>query len=138
MAVGILGVVTAQSAALWSALGVTLTPAEGPRAVVVALDFSQFENFLIDAENIFGSANPTQVFSTAQSIFIDASGTDNQVTVTVGKTGQVIVAKGRTQGYYPLVAPNIFNVIVSCSDIAAKFTICITNYFVPPCSWPTA
>jgi hypothetical protein len=134
---GILGVITQQNSALWQALGETLTPAEGPRAVVTNLNFATYESYLIDAENIFGSSSPTGVFSAAQSIYIDASGTDNQVSVTVGKTGQVITAKGRTQGWYPLCAPNIFNLIVSCSDVNAQFVCIITNYFVPPAVWPT-
>lgn len=133
----ILAVLGQRSVTVWP-IGETLTPIEGPIAIQAALNFSIAESFLLDAEGLFGSANPLAAFSGLQTIYIDASGTDSVVTVFVAQTQQTIVAKGRTQGYYPLVAPNLFNITVSCSDslfVAGQVILC--NYFVPPAVWAT-
>ena len=116
-------------------IGNSLMPAEGPRVISTLLDFAvQNDGFVFDSQNIVGDK---ESFSMVQSIFIDAQFTDDKVTVTVAKSGQVIIAKGRTQGWYPVCAPNTWFLQVTCTDANAKVPCILANYQVAPGYWPT-
>lgn len=116
---------------LWQ-LGNSLLPSEGPASISTSLNFALDTQFDLNALNL---VSPGQTFSMVQCIFIDTSNTDQQVTVTAQKSGQVIKAQGRTQGYYPVVAPNLWDLVVGCSDALAIVPVVLLNYCVPPGQW---
>lgn len=119
----------------WS-IGASLMPAEGPRIISSVLDFSIDgdipPSFTADATNITGG---TSEFSMVQSVYVDTSATDAAVVITVGKAGQTIIAKGRTQGWYPVTAPNSWVLKFACADVNAKVSVILANYAVSPAVW---
>jgi hypothetical protein len=121
---------------IWK-VGDTLTPQEGPVGVSCILNFSQYATFVINGVSLFGAANPLSAFSGCQSIYVDTSMTDSPVIISVAGSQQTLVIKGRTQGYYPLIAPNIFNLTATCADTvnAVNVQIILMNFFVPPAQW---
>jgi hypothetical protein len=114
-------------------IGNSLTPIEGPRALVVPLDFSLDTDFSLDSLNVIQGQQ--EKFSMVQTVYVDLSRTDASLIITVGKSGQQIIAKGRTQGYYPIVAPNQWLLGFSCADALAKVLILVCNYAVAPGIW---
>ena len=86
-------------------------PKEGGKALAIPiLDFSQANQFFMDAE-LLGSLG---FMSMVQTAFIDMSTSDIPMQVTINGSQQIIVAKGRTQGYYPIMAPNPVKLTFSC------------------------
>lgn len=75
---------------------------EGPRTIPLILDFTANASYIIDISQLEQSGKMSMV----QTMYIDLSGTDLALLITVRGTGQQIKAKGRTQGYYALLAPN--------------------------------
>jgi hypothetical protein len=118
---------------IWQ-VGNSLTPVEGPWAILSVLNFANDQTFELNGINLL---QPGQVFSMVQTLYIDASGTDAGVTVLVQKSAQVIRVKGRTQGYYPVVAPDIWDMVITCLDGAAVVPVALLNYAVTPGAWPT-
>jgi hypothetical protein len=84
-------------------------PAEGPRTIPLVLDFSAQTFYVIDLTN---QQVQTRI-SMVQTVYIDLKDTDSPLLVQVGGTNQVIKAKGRTQGYYTVLAPAPTNFIIS-------------------------
>lgn len=86
-------------------------PHEGGKALALPiLDFSQANQFFMDAE-LLGQLG---FMSMVQTIFIDMSTSDISLQVTFNGSQQVIVAKGRTQGYYTCMAPNPVKLTFLC------------------------
>lgn len=120
------------------AIGNSLIPQEGPLAVCAVLNFGLSVAFLMDGESLFGSANPVSTFSQLQTIYVDNQGSDNGISIAVGGSGQFIQVKGRTQGYYQVIAPNLLNLIITCTDVNnTTAQIILLNYVVPPFQWAT-
>ena len=131
-------VVFAQNSVTQWSVGDTLTPIEGPYGISAILDFTKYAEFLFNGEQMFGAANPESAFSGVQSVYVDAQGTDDTVYVSVSQSQQTIAVKGRTQGYYPLIAPNVFNIAVTCADaLVTNVQIILLNFMVPPAQWAT-
>ena len=120
---------------IW-ATGNGLEPLEGPKAIVTTLNFGLDNQFDINQLNVLPQGD-TALMSMVQTVFINTSNTDDPVTVTMQKSGQAIVAAGRTQGYYPVIAPNNWDLTVSCSDINALVFVALLNYEVRPAVWVT-
>lgn len=118
---------------IWQ-IGNSLTPAEGPWAIFTVLNFVLDTSFELNGINLL---QPGQVFSMVQTLYLDASQTDSNVTVLVQKSGQVIRIKGRTQGYYPVIAPDIWDMVISCYDAVAQIPVALLNYQVTPGAWAT-
>jgi hypothetical protein len=118
---------------IWQ-IGNSLTPGEGPWAIFTSLNFGNDQSFELNGINLL---QPGQVFSMVQTLYLDASNTDANVTVLVQKSGQIIRIKGRTQGYYPVIAPDIWDMIVTCFDGAAVIPVALLNYQVTPGAWAT-
>jgi hypothetical protein len=118
---------------IWQ-VGNSLTPAEGPWAIFTSLNFALDQGFELNGINLL---QPGQVFSMVQTLYIDASQTDSNITVLVQKSGQVIRIKGRTQGYYPVVAPDIWDMVITCYDLNAVVPVALLNYQVMPGAWVT-
>jgi hypothetical protein len=86
-------------------------PKDGGKALQLPLmDFSQANQFSIDMMQFqeLGFA------SMIQTMWIDMSTSDISMQVTINGSQQIIVAKGRTQGYYNVMAPNPVKFVFSC------------------------
>lgn len=79
-----------------------LVPSEGPKATVVLLDFTNTGSYQLDGLLLEQLGYQSMI----QTLFIDLSNTANALTVTLLGSGQKIVAKARTAGYYPVLCPN--------------------------------
>jgi hypothetical protein len=116
-------------------LGNTLIPAEGMKAICTVLNFGTDNTFDMAQQNLVQNTAP---FSMVQTVFVDTSNTDDPVVITCGKGGQQIVAKGRTQGYYPVIAPNNWDLSFFCSDAGGPLVfVALCNFQVQPAVWPT-
>lgn len=110
-------------------------PTEGPKCIPITHDFSvALQNpFHIDL-----TQNEVQTrFGMVQTIFVDLSGSDNTITFTIEGTNQRIVAKGRTQGYYPVLAPNPTKIDVKSSANTDVVPMTLINVPVAGVVWPT-
>ena len=79
-------------------------PAEGPRAIPLNMDFTNATgqpSYPIDLSVVQYQTRMSMV----QTVYVDLSGTDSPLDIKVEGTNQVIRAKGRTQGYYSVLAP---------------------------------
>lgn len=108
-------------------------PKEGPKAIPLFLDFTLADSFILD----FVMRQQQGFMSMVQTLFIDASGTDKPVVVTIGGTNQIITAKGRTQGYYSALIPNPVKLTVTCIGGPIGLQIFLINVPVPGVVWPT-
>jgi hypothetical protein len=110
-------------------------PLEGPRAIPLTLDFTSVADATLDGKPLLDSTKISMV----QTIYIDTSATDNALSVTVGNSGQVIKVKGRTQGYYPVFAPNPFAFTFHSAGVADSnlVPVYLLNFPVAPAQWAT-
>lgn len=98
-------------------------PCEGPKGLKIILDFSgTATNYLVDMLTI----QQQNRLSLVQTLYIDLSGASHDLTVVIQGSGQVIVAKAGTQGYYAVLCPNppVFNFTVgSTGDIDTVYLL---------------
>jgi hypothetical protein len=76
-------------------------PDEGPKAIPLLMDFSAAGEYDVDLT----LQQEQGRISMIQTVFIDLSGASNDLTLTLPISGQVIVAKAGTQGYYSVLCP---------------------------------
>jgi len=74
---------------------------KGPISLRMLLDFTSVTQYDLDLQHI----QSRTIFDSVQTIFVDNQ-TGVNVVITIGVSGQVIVAKSNTQGYYPVIVPN--------------------------------
>lgn len=110
-------------------------PLEGPKAIPLVLDFTSVADATLDGKPLLDATKISMV----QTIYIDTSATDNAVSVTVGNSGQVVKVKGRTQGYYPVFAPNPFSFGFHSGGTGDGdlVPIYLLNFPVSPAQWVT-
>lgn len=108
-------------------------PSEGPKALPVPMDFSQAGSYSLD----FGNEQDKGRLSMVQACFIDASQVDAPVTIQPQGSNQTLTVKGRTQGYYALLASNPFSVLVSCANGAGIVLVQFLNFPVASAQWST-
>lgn len=118
-------------------IGNSLVPQEGPTAIFTALNFANADASSSFDLNELNLVEPSQPFSMIQCVYVDTSNTDAFIILTVQKSGQVIRVKGRTQGYYPIIAPNEWDLSIYCSDALAVVNLALLNYQVSPGQWST-
>lgn len=86
-------------------------PSDGGKALALPiLDFSLANQYSIDAQQL----QELGFLSMVQTMWIDMSTSDVAMQVTINGSQQIIVAKGRTQGYYAVMAPNPVKMVFSC------------------------
>lgn len=105
---------------------------EGPRILpILNIDFGTNPVYSLDYSNQMKQGRMSMV----QTVFIDNSQNDAAVTVTMS-TGQQIVAKGRTQGYYSCLVQDPFRVAFE-SPGGAKVSFIFLNFQLQPAQWLT-
>jgi hypothetical protein len=106
-------------------------PPMGPVAARFVFDFTATQEFSEDLTLDVQQKKIDQI----QGIYIDANDTNQPVTVTFSGSGQRIIAKGGTQGYYPVLATNPPGFKIDCA--AGVVTIYLYNMPVPGQTWPS-
>lgn len=111
-------------------------PSEGPKTIPLVLDFSSANNedILVDLQQFEQLGRMSMV----QTIYIDMSNAANNLIVIMNDSGQQIVAKVGTQGYYNVLAPNparfTFRSVQGSTDALPVYLI---NVPIPGQVWPT-
>lgn len=105
---------------------------KGPLAARLIIDFSTTQSYDLDMQQV----QSTNQFDLCQTIFIDNSQGGAAVTVTIGGSGQMIVAKAGTQGYYNVLCPNPIKINFQ-SGGGAPCTIFLINVAIPGAVWNT-
>ena len=123
-----------------NSLNVTLpknqtVPAEGPKAVPVRLDFTgaTITGYELDATLL----EQLRYLSMIQTIYIDMVNNPNSLVVTVENGGQVIQAKGNTQGYYPILVPNPMKLFFRSSANSQIIPVFLINIPIAGVIWST-
>ena len=107
-------------------------PEEGDEALRLTLDFSAQQTYDLDLTLFVQQKKISMI----QGVFIDAADTGVPVKVTVGNpSGQRIIAKQQTQGYYPLLAPNPPSFRFEAATGVVNFYF--YNAPISPVVWPT-
>lgn len=115
----------------WAVFGSQI-PKEGPKAVPIRLDFSAADTYTLD----LGNRQHLGAIQLIQSIFVDTSLVDVNLTVLFNGANQLITIKGRTNGYYTVLAANPVNFIFTCPAGGAVVTVALLNFPVASAQWP--
>lgn len=108
-----------------------LIPKEGPRAIPVILDFTAYDSYVFDYQNM----SERGFISMVQTVFIDNRANSLPVTVTMNKSNQVIIAKPYTQGYYAILMPNPIKVTFTCAGGPAGLIVFLINTQMTSAVW---
>jgi len=111
-------------------------PTEGPKAIPLLLDFSaaQVDGIEVDLTMFEQQARLSMV----QTLYIDMADAANPLTVIIGDSGQKIVAKVGTQGYYSVLAPNPAKFrFLSTQGSTDNLPVYLINVPIPGMVWPT-
>lgn len=103
---------------------------EGPRILpILNIDFGVNPVYSLDYSNQMKVGRMSMV----QTVFVDNSQNDAAVNVMLS-TGQQIVVKGRTQGYYNCLVQDPFKCSFS-SPGGAKVSFIFLNFQIQPAQW---
>lgn len=109
-------------------------PSEGPKAIPIALDFTgAVGTYVLDATQFQELGNLQMV----QTIFADLSGSANPMTITINGSGQQVVCKAHTQGYYPVLCPNPVKLQFDSATSGSVIPIELINVAIAGVVWPT-
>jgi hypothetical protein len=117
-------------------------PSEGTKAIPMLLDFTLANQFTLDLTNI----QQRGFLSMVQSLYIDNSTSDIPLQIFINGSQMVVVAKGRTQGWYTVMCPNPVKFAFSCPggpgfDVTTGrygIRVYFCNVPIPGVVWPTA
>lgn len=109
-------------------------PDEGPKAIPVLLDFTgAVDTYILDIELLQNQGRMSMV----QTLFIDLSQSANSLTINVNGTGQVIIAKAHTQGYYTVLCANPCKMTFQSLAGGVVIPIQLVNAAIPGVVWST-
>jgi hypothetical protein len=112
----------------------TIPKDEGPKVIPLILDFSSIDTWDLDGQ-MLGAL--TQ-FSMVQTLFIDMNGQANPLTVTINGSGQKIIVKTNTQGYYNVLCPNPFKIrFEQSAGGGIAVPVYLINTAIPGAVWDT-
>lgn len=103
---------------------------KGPLAARLIMDFTQTSEYDLDMQN-FQSLNQ---FDLCQTIFVDNANGGAPVSILIPSSGQLIVVKNGTQGYFNVICPNPIRMIFTCAG-GQIVTVFLINTAVPGASW---
>lgn len=107
-------------------------PDEGPKVVPLVLDFTAQDVYTLDLLNQEQQA----LISLIQGMFIDMKDSNVPLQITIEGPGQVIQAKGLTQGYYSVLCPSPPRFTFSCPG-GPILKVILMNMPVIGVVWPT-
>src|SRR5690242_19068535 len=105
-------------------------PKECPKAIPLPFDFTASNSYSIDLTNVQQRA----VIGYIQTIYIDNSINTAALTVIFGTSAQVITCPPKSQGYFPVLAPNPVKFIVT-SNGGISALVYLVNAPVQPFLW---
>jgi hypothetical protein len=108
-------------------------PDEGPKALPLTLDFTAANEYTLD----YSSMQQRGFLSLIQTLYVDTQNSDVALTVTIAGGGQVVIAKGRTQGYYPVLVPNPPRFTFSAENAGCLVQVYLINVPIQPGQWST-
>lgn len=108
-------------------------PTEGPKTIPLNLDFTAASQYTIDLSQTEQQGRMGYV----QCVFIDLSGCDVSLVLNCPNTLQNITAKGRTQGYYPVLISNPSVMTFTCAGGTANVVVQLINVPIPGSVWAT-
>jgi hypothetical protein len=109
-------------------------PKEGPRVIPAQLDFSANDTVGLDLSN----QQQRGFFSMLQTIFVDMGAAAAPLTITVNGTGQTIICKQNTQGYYNILQPNPIKLtFTSVAGSVPKVPVFLCNMPIAGAVWST-
>ena len=103
---------------------------KGPLAARLSIDFTSQSDYDLDMQN----AQSLNQFDLCQTMFIDNSAGGAAVEVTINSSGQKIVAKAGTQGYYNVMCPNPIKMHFSSAG-GALVTVFLIDVAIPGAVW---
>lgn len=105
---------------------------DNPKSLQVAIDFTNGTTFDL---SLLLQQQQARI-GAIQTIYVDLADTDDPLVITCSGTRQRITAKGRTQGYYNVLAPNPadFNFF---TEAGILLTVNLMNVPIPGAVWPT-
>lgn len=106
-------------------------PVKGAKCIPLNLDFSSDSSYFLSLQGVEAGAKIGRI----QTIWIDASGSTADVSVTVGGSLQKIVAKAGIQGYYSVLAVNPTTLTFQCSGGPASLPIQLIDAYIHPVTW---
>lgn len=108
-------------------------PSEGSKAIPALMDFTLSNQFVFDLQNIMARGQISMI----QTVYIDMSASDVPMTLFFQSSGQTIVAKGRTQGYYTVLCPTPAKLTATCAGGPLGVVVFFINVPIPGVIWPT-
>jgi hypothetical protein len=110
-----------------------LRPDGGPKAIPIILDFTgpTTTEYVFDYQNL----QQRGFFGMCQALYIDCSQSANDLEVTVGGTGQTIIAKAGTQGYYPVLCANPLKLVFDSLVNGALIPVFVLNMAISGQVW---
>lgn len=103
---------------------------KGPLACRLNLDFTLSAEYTLDLQN----AQSLNQFDLCQTIFVDNSVGGAAVTITIPQSGQSIVVKAGTQGYFNVICPNPIGMVFDSAG-GSRVTIFLINVAIPGATW---
>lgn len=106
---------------------------KGPLCARINMDFSAAPAYHLDMQQV----QSTNQFDFCQTIFVDNSAGGSAISITIQGSGQVIVAKAGTQGYYNVVCPN--PIVMDFASAGGQLAqILLINVAIPGSVWTVA
>lgn len=102
-----------------------IVPPNGPRAVIVDLDFAAAAQYVLDYSNAMRSGQLDMV----QTIWVDNYGSSSVLQIDIPTSRQRIVVPVGVQGYFPVICPNPAKLIFSSAS-GLKLQATLLNYQV--------
>jgi hypothetical protein len=103
----------------------------GPLGARIILDFTAAQDFDLDMQQV----QSTNQFDLCQTIFIDNSAGGSALTITINGSGQQIIAKAGTQGYYNVLCPNPIKLHFNSAG-GAICNVFLLDVAIPGAVWP--
>lgn len=110
-----------------------VVPPEGPRTVPIRLDFGNTGEIDVD----LGQLQQRGFLNMVQTIFVDMNGAPNNLLINVNGTGQQIVCKVNTQGYYTILCPNPVKISFVSTQGGPIISAFLCNSPIPGAVWAT-
>lgn len=108
-----------------------LVPAEGPKVVTIAFDFSQARTFNVDFQELIQSGK----LACVASVFVDNSQNTNEILLTVQGTAQPLKIPPNSQGTFPIYALKIARFTIYSASTTALATMLFSNSTQPLAVW---
>lgn len=109
-----------------------LVPQEGPKALPIPLDFTNDASNLLDLTMI----QQRVAISLIQAVYVDNGDNPNQLQIDINTSGQRLLIKANTCGYYPVMCTNPVKMVFT-SVKGATARVFLLNSPISGYNWDT-